>query len=257
MIKKLGYTIFSLFRISFRLNNPLGMINYFFKKPVRLDIKNGLTLLTNQVLDAIVVKDTIIDDDYQVSTIKQPIKTIIDIGAGIGDFTLMVAKKFPQAKIFAFEPNPEQFFLLKENIKLNNVKNVKNYKIAVGTKKFYLLNLFSFNIHSSTVKTNESKKTIKVKGMRLDKFINGKVDLIKIDCEGAEIDILKSISNNKMGLIEKIVIEYHNNIIQNEDKKILKILNNWPYEISIRKNNLVPDTGYIFATKKQFLKRFR
>lgn len=230
------------------------MINYLLKKPVRLNIKNGLILLTNQVLDAIVIKDTIIDDDYQLSTIKQPIKTIIDVGAGLGDFTLMVAKKFPQAKIFAFEPNPDQFKLLKENIKLNNVNNVKSYQIAVGTKKSYLLHLFSFNIHSSTVKTNKSKKTIRVKGLGLDNFIKNKVDLLKIDCEGAEVDILKSISDNKMGLIKKIIVEYHNNIIQNEDKKILKILSNWPYEISIKKNNLIPDTGYIFATKRQFLK---
>ena len=250
MIKKLLYTIFSLFRVSLRLNNPLVMINYLFNKPVKLDIKNGLILLTNQVLDAVVIKDTIIDDDYQISTIRQPIKTIIDIGAGLGDFTLMAAKKFPQAKIFAFEPNPDQFKLLKENIKLNNIKNVKSYQTAVGTKKSYLLHLFSFNIHSSTLKTNKSKKTIKVKGLRLDNFIKNKVDLLKIDCEGAEIDILKSISDNKMGLIKRIIIEYHSNIIQNEDKKILTILRNWPYKISIKKNNLIPGTGYIFATRK-------
>lgn len=247
MINKLLYTIFSLFRVSLRLNNPLVMINYLFKKPVRLDIKNGLILLTSQILDAVVIKDTIIDDSYRLSSLKPSIKTVIDIGAGLGDLTIMAAKQFPKANVLAFEPNPEQFKLLKKNIKLNNIKNVKSYQIAVGTKKSYLLHLFSFNIHSSTVKTNKSKKTIKVKGIKLDKFINGKVDLLKIDCEGAEIDILKSISDNKMGLIKRIVIEYHNNIIQNEDKKILTILNKWKYKITIKKNTLIPGTGYIFA----------
>lgn len=250
MIKKLLYTIFSLFRVSLRLNSPLVMINYLFKKTVRLDFKNGLILQTNQILDAVVIKDTIIDDNYQVSAIKNPVKIIIDIGAGLGDFTLLAAKKFPRASVAAFEPNPDQFRLLKENIKLNNIKNVNSYQVAVGTKKSYLLHLFSFNIHASTVKTHQSKKSIKVKGLRLDNFIKDKVDLLKIDCEGAEIDILKSISNNKMRLIKRIIIEYHNNIIQNEDKKILTILKKWPYKIIIKKNSLVSDTGYIFATSK-------
>lgn len=250
MIKKLLYTILTLIRLSFMLKNPLVIINYLLKRPVRLDFNDGLILKTNQILDAVVIKDTIIDDDYQISAIRQPIKTIIDVGAGLGDFTLMVAKKFPQAKIFAFEPNPDQFKLLKENIKLNNIKNVKSYQTAVGTKKSYLLHLFSFNIHSSTVKTNKSKKTIKVKGLKLDNFIKDKVDLLKIDCEGAEIDILKSITKNKMGLIKKIIIEYHNNIIQNEDKKILTILSKWSYKITIKKNNLISNTGYIFASIK-------
>lgn len=250
MIKKLLYTILTLVRLSFTLKNPLVIINYLLKRPVRLDFNNGLILKTNQILDVVIVKETIIDDDYQISTMRQPIKTIIDVGSGLGDFALVVAKKFPQAKIFAFEPNPDQFKLLKENIKLNNINNVKSYQIAVGTKKSYLLHLFSFNIHSSTVKTNKSKKTIKVKGIRLDKFINGKVDLLKIDCEGAEIDILKSISDNKMGLIKKIIVEYHNNIIQNEDKKIITILGKWQYKLEIKKNQLIPEIGYIFATKK-------
>ena len=252
MVKKLLYTIFSIFRISLRLNNPLVMISYLFKKTVQLNFKNGLILQTNQILDAVIIKETIIDDDYRVSAIKDPVKKIIDIGAGLGDFTLLVAKKFPLASVIAFEPNPEQFKLLKENIRQNNIKNVKSYPIAIGTKKSYLLHLFSFNVHSSTVKTNKSKKVIKVNGIRLDKFINGTVDLLKIDCEGAEIDILKSISDNKMGLVKRIIIEYHNNIIQNEDKKILTILNKWKYKLEVEKNLLIPETGYIFATKKSF-----
>lgn len=250
MIKKLFYSIVSLIKLSVKLDNPLVMINYLFKKPTQLKIKNGPILLTSQVLDAIVVKDTIIDDSYKIFALKFPMDTIIDVGAGLGDLTIMAAKQFPKANILAFEPNPDQFKLLKENIKLNNTKNVKSYQMAVGTKKSYLLHLFSFNIHSSTVSINKAKKTIKVKGIRLDTIINGKVDLLKIDCEGAEIDILKSISDDKVGLIKKIIVEYHNNIIQNEDKKILTILNRWKYKISIEKNILIPDTGLIFATIK-------
>lgn len=250
MIKKLLYTVFSLLRISLKLHNPLVLAGYLINKPVQLNIKNGLILSTNQLLDAIVVKDTIFDDDYRISKIKKPFKKIIDVGAGLGDFTLMMANKFPKAKVIAFEPNPAQFKLLKKNIEINNVKNIKCHHIAVGTKKTYLLYLSSFNIHSSVIKTDQLKNKIKVKGARLDNYIVGKVDLIKIDCEGAEIDILSSIGPKKMKLIKNFIIEYHNNIIKDEDKKIIAILKKWNYELKIEHNPIVSETGNIFATKK-------
>lgn len=249
MIKKLLYTIFSLIKIVFQLKNPLVLFGYLIKKPVRLDFKNGMSLSTNQLLDAVIVKETILDDDYRLSLIKV-MKSIIDVGAGLGDFSLLAAKKFPQAQILAFEPNPDQYKLLKENIRINNIKNIKTFNFALGTKKNYHLYLSAFNVHASTLKNDKSKNRIKVTGKRLNEFINESIDLLKLDCEGAELDILKSISNNKMGLIKRIIIEYHNNIIQNEDKKILTILKKWPYKIIIKKNFLVSGTGYIFATSK-------
>lgn len=250
MIKKLLYSIAALIKLSLKLNNPLVMINYLFQRSVRLNFKNGLILKTNQILDAVMIKEIIIDDDYQISAIRQPMKTIIDIGAGLGEFAITVAKKFPQAEIIAFEPNPDQFKLLKENIFLNKVKNVKIFNLAIGTKKSYNLYLSAFNVHSSIFKNKRSNMKIKVIGKKLNEFIRSPIDLLKIDCEGAEIDILESISKNKMGLIKRIIIEYHNNIIKNEDKKILAILNNWQYKIIIKKNILIPSTGLIFAENK-------
>lgn len=248
MIKKLLYTVVTLFELSHRLKNPFVIFEYLYKKFVYLRFKDGLILKTNQILDAIIIKETIIDDDYKISSLKRPLKTIIDGGAGLGDFSLLVARKFPKAKIFAFEPNPQQFKLLETNIKLNRIKNIRCYSIAIGTKKSYDLFLSNFNVHASTQNNLRAKTHIKVVGKRLDRFIQNPIDLLKIDCEGAEVDILQSISKNKMELIKKIIIEYHNHIIQNEDKKILTILGNWPYRIIFKKNTLIPETGYIFAT---------
>lgn len=249
MITKLLYTVISLIKISFSLNNPLVLLNYIFNKPACLNMKKGFMFQTDQVLDALVIKDTVIDDSYLVDNLRLPTKkTIIDIGAGLGDFTIMAAKKFPKAKIIAFDPNPNQFRLLQKNIKLNGVRNIECYKKAVGTKKSYYLYLSSFNIHASIIK-NKPKKFIRVQGINLNNFLNNRIDLIKIDCEGAEVDILKSINSKKIKFIRRFIIEYHNKIIKNADQKILTILNKWNYKFKIKKNSLIPETGYVFASK--------
>ncbi len=246
MIKKIIYSLIVFIKISFLLKNPFVLFGYLLGKPVRLDFKNGIFLITLQLLDPIIIYETIIDDSYKINALKQP-QVIIDVGAGLGDFSILCAKKFTDAKIIAFEPNPEQYKLLRENIKINKVRNVQTYNLAVGTKSSYDLYLAPSSVHSSTIELPKTKKITTVQGTRLDKYINSKVDFLKIDCEGAEIDILKSISPQKMKLIKKIAAEYHNYIINNEDKKIMEILKRHEFIVKKKKNNLIPATGYVLA----------
>jgi tRNA G46 methylase TrmB len=65
------------------------------------------------------------DDDE--SKIK-PFDTIIDIGANIGDFLVWAAQQAPRGKIFAYEPDKNNFSLLTKNKKLNNCNNIWCYR---------------------------------------------------------------------------------------------------------------------------------
>jgi len=251
VIKKIIYSLKSFIILASALKNPLVLVGYLFNRPVRLDFKLGISLMTSHWLEAIVAKETIIDDDYRLRLLQptdiQPGRLILDVGAGVGDWAVFAASKFPGAKIVAIEPNPDQYRLLQLNIKLNQVKNIIAYNLAVGTKKNYYLSVPSSSVHASTMKIDKPGKRMTVAGRRLDSFIAGPVDLVKIDCEGAEIDILKSISAEKMKLIGRFLIEYHNQIIADEDKKILILLKKYRYRTKQIKNPIVPQTGYIFA----------
>ena len=57
---------------------------------------------------------------------------IFDIGSNIGAFTIPFAKKVGENEVFAFEPQPFIFNLLKHNVKLNKLKNVNLFKNGVG-----------------------------------------------------------------------------------------------------------------------------
>lgn len=124
--------------------------------------------------------------DYQVKFGD----VIVDAGAQIGSFTVKVAKK--AKKVIAFEPEPSNFDLLRINTReLENVEihrnalwsslgnaKLKHHRLKVGGHT--LLNL------SPTISGYE----IDVETVRLDDVVN-EVDFIKMDVEGAELEVLK------------------------------------------------------------------
>jgi FkbM family methyltransferase len=122
----------------------------------------------------------------------KPGMIVVDIGANIGYYTLIAAKIVGnKGKIYAFEPEPNNFKLLVKNIGMNGCKNVIPVQKAVlnktGKMKFFTdkTNLGAGSFSKST--TSKEKSFIEVKTTNLDEFLHGnKIDLIKIDAEGAE-----------------------------------------------------------------------
>jgi len=116
---------------------------------------------------------------------------IVDIGANVGYYTLLAAKKCTKGIVYAFEPDLENFNLLKENIKINNLKNVVIENKAISNKNGFS-NFLIANIHKG--KSRLLKKDYpninqaRVRTIKLDSYFkNVKIDLIKMDIEGAEI----------------------------------------------------------------------
>jgi FkbM family methyltransferase len=246
---KLGYYINSLFKIIFFLKNPQSILLHIFNKKQIFIFNNNIFLQINQIIDLLIIKETIIDDDYHLKKLSDP-KLIIDVGAGIGEFTIYASRLFPKASIIAFEPNKTEFETLNNNISLNKTDQIKSYNMLIGDKKKYdYLENYNYS-QSSIYSMNRLNKQSKIKGHRLDKFINNKVDLLKIDCEGAEIDIINSISKRNLANIKQISIEYHNYIIKNEDKIITKYLHDNGFLTENISNRYDKTIGYIYAINK-------
>lgn len=119
--------------------------------------------------------------------------TVLDIGANVGFYTISLAKRFPSATVFAFEPIPATFAYLRRNIELNDVTNaqVRNFGLSDREAEltFYLPPANSVNASAADlVRDNESVPIIcAVK--RLDDFARTNqltVDFLKCDVEGGE-----------------------------------------------------------------------
>ena len=162
---------------------------------------------------------------------KGKIQTLIDVGAHHGESIRFFKKNFPIDKIYAFEPNIENFKILKEKIK--DIKNVKIFNIAVGNKKGLINFTNHYDSESSTiVKINQKSNYFKKKNFYLDFFNKKKnriknsqvkidtlenlikidefkfIDLIKIDTEGYDYNVIKGLGN-LISKVRFIYFEHH------------------------------------------------
>lgn len=133
------------------------------------------------------------------------VNTFIDIGANVGYFSLLTSANICKnnGKIFAFEPITRTFERLQENIFLNNITCINNYKIAISDSNTSLeinigndqnWGMSSINKHDQLSSLSET-----VKCQTLDSFCEEHhitaIDLVKIDVEGAEFKVLKGMIN--------------------------------------------------------------
>jgi FkbM family methyltransferase len=158
--------------------------------------------------------------------------TIVDLGANEGFYVLKAKERAPKSKIIAVEPNPIAFKVLKGNIRFNKLKNVVIVNKAVtsrnGKINFEIVKgrteVGAVKVYKKFRKKGRLKK-ISVDSITLEnlcrKYKIDKIDLLKIDVEGNEVDILKS-SEAILPNVKKAIIEYHR--AQRTRKGVIKIM---------------------------------
>lgn len=157
-----------------------------------VDKNDGLNLLINGKHEPAVTK-----------LVKNEVKNgdvVLDLGSHIGYYTLMFSKLVgDKGKVYAFEPNPNNFAILKKNVGLNNCKNVVLVQKAVSneTGKVNLYFDEDFEVSSRMYNPqNKRYKHIKVGSTRLDDYFkNTKINFIKMDIEGSECNAVEGMTN--------------------------------------------------------------
>lgn len=157
--------------------------------------------------------ECILRDDYGLHSLNICKGHIIDIGAHIGSFSLAAAKRFPKAEILCFEPSPANYSILKENIRINRLNNIRAFNKAVCSDEKEI-SIFLNPINSAANSIYAAKGIeVKVPSVSLKKIFSGnkikKCAFAKIDCEGAEYDILLNAPREILEKIEHMMIEYH------------------------------------------------
>ena len=186
-------------------------------------------------------------EDFEINTND----TVIDIGAHIGLFSLLVSQLCKTGKILSFEPVSENFDLFVSNLKLNHIENILPFNMAVS-KNSGRLDLFLNNDQSAHNIFSKSSESISVESTSLQKiFDENKISsckLLKLDCEGAEYQIIDSLPSEYLDKIQNIVMEYHLADTKPELVKslILKI-KNAGFKIKTRPH--YNDMGFLIARK--------
>ena len=140
-------------------------------------------------------------------------RVFIDVGANIGIYSLSLYKD--AKKIFAFEPEKENYVRLGNNIKINDISNVQAYRIAIFSKSKRNSPLFisekDRGWHSLRIRYNGGRQLIDT--VTLDEFVpENKIinlGLIKIDVEGAELDVLRGCRIILKSIHPALLIEFN------------------------------------------------
>ena len=122
----------------------------------------------------------------------------IDIGANIGVYSLLASSIIKSGEIYALEPIPKNYSRLVENLKLNNITNAMAYPLAAfSSQRVVTMDLADEDCMAS-ITTKKSASSVQVQTNTLDGLFASKLNhtiLIKLDAEGAELDILRGATN--------------------------------------------------------------
>lgn len=205
---------------------------------------------------------------------------VFDIGANIGMFTLLISRLNPNAKVFAFEPIPQSFAILRANCMLHDISaELFNLGLSDQTQTaifthYPRLSLMSGRYADSSAdravvqsfeehqgrdrKTNGweasvleavidgrlSEENITVQLTTLSDIIHRTgvchIDLLKIDVERSEIDVLRGISDNHWKIIRQIVVEVHD--VEGRLGWIVSMLEDHGYIVVVEKEDDLANT---------------
>ena len=165
------------------------------------------------------LKDEIFNKEIYKIDLKKDNPVIFDLGAHIGLATLYFKSIYPKAYITCFEPNPNVIAILKENILMNNLSNIKIKEIALGKKdckrELYIDSSGYGAFSTGSFRKNawdgsQKSKSIVVVVEKLSKYVDSEIDLVKMDIEGNEKEVLKELDlSGCFRMINNLIIEYH------------------------------------------------
>jgi FkbM family methyltransferase len=148
--------------------------------------------------------DILLDDCYGLRRLPRDVQRVLDIGAHAGLFSLAARNRFPTAEIHAYEPNPQmQSFLSKQA----DTGRFSFFSQAVGlTDGFVSLKTGADSVHTQAHQSDHGEIQCVSFASAVSR-LKGPIDLVKLDCEGAEWEILKDEATWQN--VRHLTMEFH------------------------------------------------
>jgi len=184
---------------------------------LELRTADGLTITIRRNFgDASVLAEVFLEDCYIQDLALSPNPVIVDVGGFIGDFALYAVKRLNARRVIVYEPAPKNWALLIKNIAQNGYEDrIEAVNKAVTDGGDVMLNIDAPNEHTWIVSAYDptDEPLSPVPGISLRELLRDhaveSVDLLKMDCEGAEYAIIESTPTDIFSRIRNIVFEYH------------------------------------------------
>ena len=241
------YRVFKILRLDNSMLLKISVPKYDYKFYCRIN-REDLVFMTNH------------EEDIIEHFTPKGGDIVVDIGAHMGRYTIISSKRVgANGKVVAIEADPSNFEMLKSNIKLNQLTNVTPLNYAVYSKetkiKLYLPEVESGYTIYNTIMYNRARtedKFVEVNANTLDHLLQLKgimeINWVKIDVEGAELEVLKGATN----VLPKskdiaLLMEVHG---LNNYRPVVEFLSSYNFKIEFEKSNKNGDWRHIVVRKE-------
>ena len=152
----------------------------------------------------LVLLEVLIEDCYRLDAVPRPVSKVLDLGANVGIFCLAARDAYPDAVIHAYEPNPALERYLREQAR---VAHCQYFMEAIGLHDGKVT--LEFGERSTLTRAHPATEgTIRRVAFRTAiARLGGAVDVVKVDCEGAEWELFKD--HEAWTHVRHVAIEYH------------------------------------------------
>jgi FkbM family methyltransferase len=218
------------------MNRVLGMIRNVRNFPAYLLHKWGLSKQSPFILQSLngvsvevpdrmmhTAKEVFFTDDYRYDLIQKDVlrmsnsPVIVDVGANVGYLSAFSFTRFPKAKVISVEPIPNNLKLLQRNRTRNANTDWKVFEGVLsntdGQLEIQYDNTDSFSTSASMYGLDAGGDSVTVPSLKLSSLMRSfelhHIHILKLDCEGAEYDVLHCLSEEELNRIAFITMETH------------------------------------------------
>lgn len=185
--------------------------------------------------------DIFLDDCYGLEQLPSTILKVLDIGANVGLFSVAARNRFPEAVIHAYEPNPH----LEKYLQMQaQTVGFDYFMEAVGLSEGKVSLEFYQTSMLTRTKVEESGEIPQVAFRQTIERLGGYVDLVKLDCEGAEWQLFQD--KESWQLVQNISMEYHLMSDHTHDE-IVQVIQNLGFHV--KKQIPIKNFGLILASR--------
>lgn len=245
-LKKLEYTLkminsyglnFSVIRSSFNLLFTRG-------KFIKIRLKNYLYpfFFRKNGSDIEVFYEVLIKFGYKFKTeLKFEPQIIVDCGANIGLASIYFKSQFPGSTIIAIEPETNNY-----NVMVNNLKKYEDIhclNLGVWNRKANIAvdnsdaSNYGFSFHEVDSQTEDAVKAVSIKDI-MEQYSFDRIDILKIDIEGAEIELFKNNYDDWLPSVRVLIIELHDRMRKGCSKTFFDALSKYNFSTEIKGENL-------------------
>lgn len=259
LVSRLSYYFSSIPTLLTGIKNWASVATSLFRRsdhPFIVELREGARFFVRTALDIWVLKEAFLDREYErASTEIQDGWTIVDVGAGLGDFAIGVARAHPRCRIYAFEPFANSYSLLRRNLEMNRVQNVHAFPTAIAGRAGAIklrgissepveITILDGNRWGQAAADQVQTTTLQQVFAELQVFT---CDFLKMDCQGAEYEILFSCDDATLSRVRHLCLEYHDCVGDRSHHDLKEFLVQHGFEVRLLPNRVHWGLGLLYA----------